>query len=281
MEEEFRRSQRRSCGLLGMWRSSCRYRSKRTDDERIREKLRELALRHTRWGYRTLETILRRDGVVINHKRVWRLYKEEGLRLPRKRPRREARPRAQKLEAARGLNDRWSMDFVSDALATGRKFRCLTIIDDGTRQSPAIVVDSSISGVRVARELDRLATVRGLPRTLVVDNGPEFTSQAMAVWAKTRGVTLHFIDPGKPVQNAFVESFNGKFRDQCLNTQWFLSLEEAREQVEAWRLEYNGIRPHSSLGKLTPDEYAATLTRDPAAEIAARFPQLYYDATLK
>lgn len=226
--------------------------------------------------------MLRREGFEINHKRVWRLYKEEGLRLPRKRPRRGPRPRAQKLEAAHGINDRWSMDFVSDALANGRKFRCLTIVDDGTRQSPAIAVDSSISGVRVVRELDQLAVIRGLPRTLVVDNGPEFTSRAMVVWAQTRGITLHFIDPGKPVQNAFVESFNGKFRDQCLNTQWFLSLEEARQHVEAWRQEYNGIRPHSSLGKRTPDEYAAALGGGPAVEIAARFPQHYDEnATLK
>ena len=281
MEEEFRRSQRRSCGLLGMWRSSCRYRSRRADDGWILEKLRELAGRHTRWGYRTLEVLLRRDGLSINHKRVWRLYKEAGLRLPRKRPRRGPRPRSQKLEAARGINDRWSMDFVSDALATGRKFRSLTIVDDGCRQSPAIVVDSSISGVRVTRELDRLAQVRGLPRTLVVDNGPEFTSRAMVLWAKARGVNLHFIDPGKPVQNAFIESFNGKFRNECLNTQWFLSLEEARRQIEAWRQEYNGIRPHSSLGNLTPDEYSRTLERAPAVEIAARFPQPYYDETLK
>lgn len=256
--------------LLGLWRSSCQYRVVRQDDEEIREKLRELAGRHTRWGYRTLETMLRRDGVVVNHKRVWRLYKEEGLRLPRKRPRRGPRPRAQKLEAASGINDRWSMDFVSDALATGRRFRCLTIVDDGTRQSPAIVVDSSLSGLRVVRELDRLAVERGLPKMLVTDNGPEFTSRAMVIWAKTRGVDLHFIDPGKPVQNAFIESFNGKFRDQCLNTQWFLSLEEARRTIEIWRHEYNGVRPHSSLGRKTPDEYAATIA---AAEIAPRFPQ--------
>ena len=281
MEEEFRRSQRRSCRLMGMWRSSCRYRSRRADDGLILEKLRELAGLHTRWGYRTLGVLLRRDGLVINHKRVFRVYKEAGLLLPRKRPRRGPRPRSQKLEAAGGINDRWSMDFVSDALATGRKFRSLTIVDDGCRQSPAIVVDSSISGVRVTRELDRLAETRGLPRTLVLDNGPEFTSRAMVLWAKARGVNLHFIDPGKPVQNAFIESFNGKFRDECLNTQWFLSLDEARQKIEAWRQEYNGVRPHSSLGNLTPDEYARTLEGAPAVGIAARFPQPYYDETLK
>jgi putative transposase len=278
MESEFRRSQRRSCGLLGLWRSSCRYRRVKPGDLEVREKLRELAGRHTRWEYRTLEVMLRRDGTVINNKRVWRLYKEEDLRLPRKRPRRGPRPRAQKLEAAQGINERWSIDFVSDALATGRRFRCLTIVDDGTRQSPAIIVDSSISGVRVARELDDLAKKRGLPRTLVADNGPEFTSKAMGFWAQSRGVKLHFIDPGKPVQNAFVESFNGKFRDQCLNTQWFISLQDARDRIEAWRQEYNSVRPHSSLGKKTPDEYATALA---AAEIAARFPQPYDGVTLK
>jgi putative transposase len=278
MRIEFRRSQRRSCGLLGLWRSSCRYRSVRPDDVEIRGKLSELAGRHVRWGYRTLETILRRDGTVVNHKRVWRLYKEEGLRLPRKRPRRGPRPRAQKLEAAQGINDRWSIDFVSDALATGRRFRCLTIVDDGTRQAPDIVVDRSMSGVPVARELDRLGAERGLPKTLVTDNGPEFTSKAMILWARDRGVDLHFIDPGKPTQNAFVESFNGKFRDQCLNLHWFKSIDDARRTIEIWRQEYNGVRPHSSLGKKTPNEYAEDL----AAEIASRFPQPYDDgATLK
>ena len=278
MESEFRRSQRRACGLLGLWRSSRRYQSVKPDDGELRVELREMASRHPRWGYRTLETMLRRQGKLVNHKRLWRLYKEEGLRLPRKRPRRGPRPRAQKLEAASGINDRWSIDFVSDALATGRRFRCLTIVDDGTRQSPSIVVDSSISGVRVARELDRLVTQRGLPKILVTDNGPEFTSKAMGMWAQSRGVELHFIDPGKPSQNAFVESFNGKFRDQCLNVNWFTSLEDARTKIEAWRQEYNAVRPHSSLGKKTPDEYAAIL----AAAIAPRFPQPYDDGvTLK
>ena len=281
MREEFRRSQRRSCRLVGLWRSSCRYRSRRAGDEGVLERLRELGARHPRWGYRTLEVLLRREGLVINHKRVFRLYREAGLKLPRKRPRRGPRPRPQKLEPACGINDRWSMDFVSDALATGRRFRNLTIVDDGVRQSPAIVVDFSIPAQRVTRELDRLAETRGLPRTLVVDNGPEFTSRAMVLWAKAGGVNLHFIDPGKPVQNAFIESFNGKFRDECLNTQWFLSLEEARETIEAWRQQYNGVRPHSSLGNLTPDEYARSLGGAPAVEIAARFPQPYYDETLK
>ena len=278
MGSEFRRSERRACALLGTWRSSCRYRTVRSDEEEIRAKVREAAGRHNRWGYRMIETVLRRDGTVINHKRLYRIYRAEGLRLPRKRPRRGPRPRAQKLDAAFGINDRWSMDFVSDVLATGRRFRCLTIVDDGTRQSPAIVVDSSLSGARVARELDRLANERGLPRTLVTDNGPEFTSKAVVFWAQDRGVTLHFIDPGKPTQNAFVESFNGKFRNECLNSHWFVSLDDARRHVEAWRQEYNGIRPHSSLGKKTPNEYAASL----AVEIASRFPQPYDDgATLK
>ena len=174
------------------------------------------------------------------------------------------------------------MDFVSDALGTGRRFRCLTIVDDGTRQSPAIIPDTSISGVRVVRELDRLAGERGLPKTLVLDNGPEFTSRAMAFWAQSRGINLHFIDPGKPTQNAFIESFNGKFRNECLNSHWFVSLEDARQKIEAWRKEYNGLRPHSSLGGSTPDEYAASLeARSSTAEIGTRFPQPYDEVTLK
>lgn len=224
-----------------------------------------------------LGEVLRRNGSAVNHKRVWRLYKEEGLRLPRKRPRRGPRPRAQKLEVASGINDRWSMDFVSDQLATGRRFRCLTVVDDGTRQSPAIVADTSISGVRVTRELDRMIGERGRPRTIVVDNGTEFTSAAVVLWAQERDIALHFIDPGKPTQNAFIESFNGKFRNECLNSHWFVSIEDARHSIELWRQDYNRVRPHSSLGRRTPDEYAASL----AAEIGPRFPQPYDAATLK
>lgn len=278
MKEEFRRSQRRSCGLIGHWRSSCRYQTLRSDDGEIRKDLRELAGRHTRWGYRILGEMLRRRGKRVNHKRVWRLYREEGLRLPRKRPRRGLRPRVAKLEAVHGVNRRWSMDFVSDALAVGRRYRCLTVVDDGTKQSVAIVPDTSISGIRVARELDRIANERGgFPEILVSDNGPEFTSRAMAVWAEARGVRLHFIDPGKPTQNAIIESFNGKFRNECLNVHWFISLDDAWRQIEAWRKEYNEIRPHSSLGMKTPNEYAASL----AAEIGPRFPQPYDAAILK
>ena len=149
------------------------------------------------------------------------------------------------------------MDFVSDALATGRRFRCLTIVDEGTRESPDVLTDTSISGVRVTRVLDELKKTRGLPKVIVVDNGPEFTSRAMHRWARANGVRLHFIDPGKPTQNAYVESFNGKFCDECLNEHWFQSLKQARAEIARWRIDYNEVRPHSSCGRMPPAKFAA------------------------
>jgi putative transposase len=199
--------------------------------------------------------MLRRRGILVNHKRVHRLYRLEGLSLRRKGRKKRRGGRVGRLLPATKVNELWSMDFVSDSLAMGTRFRALTIVDDCSRRSPAIEVDTSLSGVRVTRVLDRAAEEYGLPETIVCDNGPEFISKALDRWAYERGVKLHFIQPGKPTQNAFVESFNGKFRDECLDEHWFVSLADAREKIEVWRRDYNSARPHSELGDLTPEEF--------------------------
>jgi putative transposase len=220
------------------------------------ERLRSLAHERPRYGYRRLHVLLRRGGVPANHKRLWRLYRQEGLAVRRKRRKRTAWGRRVILPAAQTRNERWSMDFVGDSLADGRTFRTLNIVDDFTREAVAIVVDQSIPGERVVRELEAVAMQRGVPGMIVTDNGPEFAGKALDAWAYRRGVTLHFIRPGKPVENAYVESFNGKFRDECLNEHWFTSLPHARDVIAGWRQDYNEVRPHSSLGNATPAEFA-------------------------
>jgi putative transposase len=201
-------------------------------------------------------TMLRRQGLRVNPKRIYRLYQLEGLSLSKKKGKKRRGSRVGRLLAASRLNERWAIDFVSDSLAPGGKLRALTIVDEFSRECLAIEVDSSLSGARVARVLEQVVEQRGSPEVIVSDNGPEFISHALDRWAYARGVTLHFIEPGKPTQNAFVESFNGTFRDECLDEHWFMSLDDAREKIESWRCEYNQDRPHSSLGKLTPDEFA-------------------------
>jgi putative transposase len=276
MTTEVRISQRRACALAGAWRSTARYRSRRADPAELVSRLRELALSKPRWGYRLLGDTLRDEGCLVNHKRLYRIYKAEGLSLPRRRPKKLPRPRQPRLEVVLRKNQRWSMDFVSDAFAGGRRFRVLTMVDDATRECPDLLVDTSISGLRVTRVLDGLRETRGLPEVIVVDNGPEFTAGVMHRWARQNGVQLHFIDPGKPTQNAYVESFNGKFRDTCLNVHWFVDLEDARRTIEDWRVEYNEVRSHSSLGRRPPAVYARMLEDRIAAveteETASRFP---------
>jgi putative transposase len=195
----------------------------------------------------------------VNHKRVYRLYRAEGLALRRKRRKRLAAGLRVVLPTPSRPNERWSMDFVHDTLASGRKFRNLNIVDDYTRECVAIEVDTSLGGARVVRVLERLAYLRGLPKVIVTDNGPEFIGRALDAWAYSTGVKIHFIRPGKPTENLYVESFNGRFRDECLNEHWFTDLADAREKVEAWRLDYNDVRPHSSLGNATPKEYSTSL----------------------
>jgi len=196
--------------------------------------------------------------MAANHKRVYRLYREEGLAM-RIRARRRIRWRGPVTNPATSRpNERWSIDFLSDCVSTGRVIRMLTIVDDCTRECPAIEVDTSLGGLRVRRVLDRIARERGLPKAIVLDNGPEFRGRALAAWSEQRGVRLEFIQPGKPVQNAFVESFNGRLRDECLNANWFTSLSDARRKIESWRQDYNHQRPHSSLNYMPPAEFART-----------------------
>jgi putative transposase len=250
-------SERRACGRAGLGRSSYRYRRPGPDESELRKRLKELAAEHRRYGYRRLTVLRRREGQAMNHKRIYRLYREEGLSVTRRKRKRIGAVERRPLTVPTGLNQRWSMDFVSDGLGDGRKFRTLNIVDDYSRECVAAEVDTSIPGGRVVRVLERLRQRRGLPEVLVTDKGPEFAGQALDVWAYQRGVKLHFIEPGKPVQNAFVESFNGKMRDECLNEHWFGTLAEARQTIEAWRKDYNEVRPHSSLGNRTPQEFTA------------------------
>ena len=246
--------------MSGLSRSTCRYRGKALDDGELRSKLRELAHEHRRFGTPRLTVLLRREGFTDNHKRIERVYREEGLQVKRRKRKRTCRStRLRKIDHPRRANERWSMDFVHDFLEGGRRLRCLTIVDDFTRECPHIEVATSISGDRVARVLDYLAWSRGLPEEIVVDNGPEFTGLVMDQWAHQHAVSLHFIEPGKPTQNAFIESFNGSFRDECLNEHWFPDLADAQQKVESWRKKYNTFRPHSSLGQMTPEEFAEKL----------------------
>jgi putative transposase len=238
-----------------MARTSCRYERQRQGEEKLKARLRTLAGERRRFGYRRLSVLLRREGWAVNHKRVYRLYRQEGLQVRRRKRKRIGAAERQPLAIPIRQNERWSMDFISDALSEGRKFRSLNIVDDFNRECLAAEVDTSIPGARVVRVLERLRERRGLPQLLVMDNGPEFAGRAVDVWAYERGVKLHFIESGKPVQNAFIESFNGKMRDECLNEHWFMSLGEARETIEAWRRDYNEVRPHTSLGNRTPQEF--------------------------
>jgi putative transposase len=249
-------SQRHACRLVGLDRSTLRYQRKRPDDATVRQRLRELAAERRRFGYRRLGWMLAREGHAMNHKKLYRLYREEQLMVRRRRGRKRALGTRAPMTLPNAINQRWSLDFVSDALSDGRRFRILCIVDDFSREGLATVVDTSLGGVRVVRELERLVHERGTPGVIVSDNGTELTSCAVLRWATGR-LDWHYIEPGKPVQNAFIESFNSKLRDECLNEHVFLTLAEARETIEAWRHDYNHLRPHGSLGALTPTEFAA------------------------
>jgi putative transposase len=253
----FRVSERRACRLAGVARSSFRYRSVAADQTPLRLRLRDLAATRVRYGYRRLHILLRREGWRVNHKRVYRLYREEGLGIRVKRRKKLASaPRVLPPPATRP-QERWSLDFLSDSLADGRRFRVLTIVDNVSRVSPAIAVGTSMTGERVVTLLTRLRSTVGVPQRIAIDNGPEFISKALDAWAYQNGVQLEFSRPGKPTDNAFAESFNGRFRDECLNQHWFASLEEVRQTVEEWRIDYNTERPHQALGQQTPAAWAA------------------------
>ena len=246
----------RACGLVGISRSLYGYRSRRPVIARLRERMCELAGEKRRYGYRRIHLLLRREGWQINRKRTDRLYREAGLAVRRRKRKRIGLVERKPLPKPTTVNRSWSMDFVSDGLCDGRKLRCLTIVDDCSRECPAIEVDTSITGRRVVAVLERLADLRGLPLSITVDHGPEFEGQVLDAWAYQRGVRLNFIRPGKPIENAYIESFNGRFRDECLNEHWFVTMVQARQVIEKWRIEYNTERPHSSLGDLTPEQFA-------------------------
>ncbi|API73082.1 transposase [Ralstonia pseudosolanacearum] len=247
----------RACGLVGISRSLFRYESRRRiDDEALTGRMTAIAAQKRRYGYRRIHVLLQREGWLANHKRIWRLYSKAGLSVRKRRRKRIAAVERKPLVLPTGPNQSWSMDFVSDGLAYGRRFRCLNVVDDYTRECLVIEVDTSLPGLRVKQVLERLKEMRGLPASITVDNGPEFAGKVLDAWAYEAGVTLSFIRPGKPVENAYIESFNGRFRDECLNEHWFVSMRHARQLIEEWRVEYNTERPHSSLGYLTPAQFA-------------------------
>jgi len=254
--EDYEVTERRACDVIAISRSVFRYRSIRDGQVALRMRINEIAAVRVRYGYKRIHVLLRREGWSINHKRVYRIYCEEGLNLRAKRPRRRVsaahRVGRQPVEQ---INESWSMDFVTDSLFNGRRFRALTVVDNFSRECLWIEVGQKIGGEDVTRVMNQLKETRGTPRSTYVDNGPEFISKELDKWAYENKVTLDFSRPGKPVDNAFIESFNGSFRDECLNVNWFLSLEDAREKIESWRREYNEWRPHSSLDNLTPMQY--------------------------
>ncbi len=233
------------------------YKSHTRDQQALlRIRIRDLAAVRVRYGYKRLHALLKREGWKINHKRVYRIYTEEGLAVRTKKRRKRVSAVRVVRPGATSPNERWSMDFVSDSLHDGRRFRVLTLVDHFTRVSPAMEVGSSIPGKRVVEILERLALKVGLPQTITVDNGPEFTGRALDEWAHRKGVKLDYIRPGKPVDNAYIESFNGRLRQECLDENWFTSIEDAKIKIESWRIDYNEQRPHSSLGNETPHSFA-------------------------
>jgi putative transposase len=250
-------SERRACAILQVDRSSVRYKNIRGDDADLREAIKKEAAKRRRFGYRRLAVMLARQGIHMNLKKLRRLYREERLQVRKRGGRKRALGTRKPIVVPDRVNERWSLDFVSDAFTDGRRFRVLAVIDDFSRECLALVTDTSLSGYRVTRELDELIRQRGRPTTIVSDNGTEFTSMAILKWCQETGIGWHYIAPGKPMQNGFVESFNGSFRDECLNETLFSSLAQARAEIKAWKDDYNAERPHSSLGNLTPNEYAA------------------------
>ena len=255
LTSDFGLSERRACKLTQLNRSTHRYEKKEKKEKELRDRIKFLARRYPRYGSPRIHVLLRRDGLMINHKKVERIYREEELSLRRKRKRRIRSENRERPEAPIRPNEKWSMDFVSDSIAGGRRFRTLNVIDEFTREALAIKVDSSLPGRRVADTLEQIGLLRGFPDYILCDNGPEFISRVLDSWCYSKGIKLTFITPGKPIENRFIESFNGRFRDECLNMNWFSNINEARRIIGTWRYEYNTIRPHSSLGNLSPNEF--------------------------
>jgi putative transposase len=253
-------SERRACSLVGADRKMVRYRFRRPDDAAVRARLRELANERRRFGYRRLHVLLRNDGHMLNRKKTQRLYCEEGLTVRRRKGRRKAIGVRAPPPVLALPNQRWSLDFVHDQFANGRRFRVLNIVDDVTRECLGAIPDTSISGKRVVRELDAIVARRGSPKMIVSDNGTEFTSNAVIGWTAWARIGWHYIERGKPAQNGFVESFNGRMRDELLNEILFFHLDHARASITRWAVDFNESRPHSAIGYLTPAAYATTFT---------------------
>lgn len=249
-------SQRRACEVLTVDRSSVRYRSIRPDDATERAAMKAVAAERRRFGYRRIHIMLERQGIVMNLKKLRRLYSEERLQVRKRGGRKRALGTRRPMAVPYAANDRWSLDFISDALTDGRRFRVLAVLDDFTRECLALVADTSLSGTRVVRELDAVIARRGRPGTIVSDNGTEFTSTAILSWCQATDIAWHYIAPGKPMQNGFIESFNGRFRDEFLNEVLFSTLTDARTQIAAWKEDYNRHKPHSALGNIPPAEFA-------------------------
>jgi len=264
LSQQYEVSQRRACKAMSVDRSTVRYRSRRPDDAPIRARLRELAAIRRRFGYRRLHILLCREGARMNQKKLRRLYAEERLQVRRRGGRKRALGTRTPMTLPQGPNQRWSLDFLSDTFTDGRRFRILAVVDDFTRECLCLVADTSLSGSRVARELDAIIATRGRPLLCVSDNGTELTSMAILRWCQESGVEWHYIAPGKPTQNAFIESFNGRLRDELLNETLFVSLAHARALLAEWKLDYNTVRPHSAIGNVPPADFA--MLCDPAMQ---------------
>jgi putative transposase len=248
-------SQRKAASLVGLSRNTLSY--QRVDrDTQVKERLAILAAKKRRYGAKRLHVLLRREGLVVNHKRTERLYRELGLSIRTKKRKRLVNGLRLALPVPTRPNEIWAMDFIHDTLSNGRRLKCLTLVDIYSRECLALAAETSLPGSSVVRALDRVCLMRGKPKIIVVDNGPEFTGRALGEWVMDKDIKLAFIRPGKPIENAFIESFNGRFRDECLNEHWFTSLVRAKEIIEEWRIDYNEERPHSALGQLTPAEFA-------------------------
>ena len=257
--EQYEVSERRACRASLCARSTRRYVSRRLVDERLVERMRAIAYERPRFGYRRVHVMLSREGFTLSRGRLQRLYRREGLTVRRRRRKRVAMTTRVAMSPASRPNERWSMDFVHDQISDGRRFRAFNVVDDFTREALAIEVGASLPAAHVTRVLDMLVRTRGAPKAISVDNGTEFTSLLFDQWAHRHGVHVQFIRPGKPTENAYIESFNGKFRDECLNQEWFNSLAAARSTIEEWRTDYNTVRPHSALGNRAPSEFATLM----------------------
>jgi putative transposase len=259
LKKKFNRSERSVCRAIGLARSSCRYVSIKAPDDDLKAKMRDIAQKYRRYGYRRIYVLIRREGLKVNHKRIYRIYRAEGLKVERRKKKKMASFIRMASPLPTGPNERWSIDFVSDQFVDGRRLKIFTVVDDFSKECPLIHVDTSITGVKLVELFKELGRRRPLPATIVCDNGPEFISRDLDAWAYHRGIKLDHIRPGKPVENCFIESFNGKFREECLEENIFSGIEYAKMIIESWRKHYNRFRPHSSLGNKTPMEFMETL----------------------